>query len=131
MQVSRQAGKEKVMKTFKHKIRQPIPHKLNKIVIMCYQNMRKNLIFASFCGLFVCFMKSQTYKMFPLSFLGQIKHSVNEVLPNLWMYEMNWFSIPTRGLYYKTFYGHNLRICVKSYNFCPWQVFPTLSNVCG
>jgi hypothetical protein len=29
-----------------------------------------------------------------------------------------------RGLYYKTFYGGNLKIFVISENVCPWQAFP-------
>jgi hypothetical protein len=28
------------------------------------------------------------------------------------------------GLYYKTYFGRNLRIFVISYSVCPWQVFP-------
>jgi hypothetical protein len=33
------------------------------------------------------------------------------------------YSIDTRGLYYKTFYGRNLQIFVISYSVCPWQAF--------
>ncbi len=33
-------------------------------------------------------------------------------------------------MYYKTFYGRNLRIFVISYIVCPWQAFPVYSNVC-
>jgi len=36
-----------------------------------------------------------------------------------------------KGLYYKTFYGRNLRIFTISSSVCPWQAFPTYSNVCG
>jgi hypothetical protein len=36
-----------------------------------------------------------------------------------------------RGLYYKTFYSHNLRIFVISQSVCVWQAFPAMSNVCG
>ncbi len=35
------------------------------------------------------------------------------------------------GLYYKTYYGRNLRIFVISLSVCPWQAFPAWSNVCG
>ncbi len=31
---------------------------------------------------------------------------------------------PFRGLYYKIFYGRNLRIFVISSSVCPWQAFP-------
>ncbi len=31
---------------------------------------------------------------------------------------------------YKTFYVHNLRMFVLSWSVCPWQAFPTQSNVC-
>jgi len=103
-QTSRQAGKEKVMKTLRHKVGSKFhikdwPNKDGLFRHYVPPKHEKTLIFDSFCGLYVCFMKSQNYKMSPLSFLGQIKHSVNEVLPNLWMYKMNWFSMPTRGLY--------------------------------
>ncbi len=33
------------------------------------------------------------------------------------------------GLYYKTFYGHNLRISIKSYSVCRMQALPAKSNV--
>ncbi len=32
---------------------------------------------------------------------------------------------------YKTFYSRNLSMCVISQSACPWQAFPTQSNVCG
>ncbi len=36
-----------------------------------------------------------------------------------------------RSLYYKTFYGRNVRIYIISQRVCPWQVFPAQSNVFG
>ncbi len=35
------------------------------------------------------------------------------------------------GQYYKTFCGRKLRLFIMSYILCPWQAFPTWSNVCG
>jgi hypothetical protein len=40
------------------------------------------------------------------------------ILRNLSFFSLNW------GLYYKTFYGHNLQIFVISWSVCPWQAFP-------
>ncbi len=33
-----------------------------------------------------------------------------------------------RGLYYKTFFGRNLKIFTISYSVCPWQAFPAHSS---
>ncbi len=33
------------------------------------------------------------------------------------------------GLYYKAFYGCNLRIFVISWSVCPWQAFPAQSDI--
>ncbi len=38
--------------------------------------------------------------------------------------EKKFYNNDTWSLYYKTFYGRNLRTFVKSYSFCPWQAFP-------
>ncbi len=36
----------------------------------------------------------------------------------------SFYEIDRRGMYYKTFYNHNLQIFVISYSVCPWQAFP-------
>jgi hypothetical protein len=60
----------------------------------------------------------------PWKMLAREKHSsllCNSVSDEA---QKKFYNFDTRVLYYKTFYGRNLRIFVKSYSVCPWQVFP-------
>ncbi len=41
------------------------------------------------------------------------------------------YNIETKAQCYKTFYGCNLQIFTISWSDCPWQEFPTESNVCA
>jgi hypothetical protein len=55
---------------------------------------------------------------------SSLQKSVSKIAPK------KFDEIDHRGLYHKTYYGHNLWISVKSQSFCPWQAETASSSVC-